>query len=192
MKFSFKTVISLAIVALFFGFAIGAMFYGEIYGPVNFQQPANTAVPVSGDTVSTYFCPADNCSQHLISEINSAQSRLHIAVYSFTLDSIADAVIAAKNRGLEVKIVVDKQQASVEGAEFDRLKSSGIDIHLDGNPSLMHDKIAVIDNGTVATGSFNWTANADTRNNENLVIIKSSELNSKFESEFQKIYAEAE
>ena len=110
-------------------------------------------------------------------------------VYSFTLDSVGDALVAAKDRGVEVKVVLEKDQLS-KYSEYWRLKEAGIQVRLDGNPALMHHKVAIIDGAVVITGSYNWSTSAETRNDENLIIVRSREVAWAYEAEFQKVWGQ--
>ncbi len=138
-------------------------------------------------TYNVYFCPKDSCSTHVIDAIDNAKSSIHIAMYDFTLKSIANALIQAKGRGVDVEVVIESDD--VKGSEYYTLQNAGISIKLDGNPALMHNKYMIIDGVTVETGSFNWTFSANTANNENLIILQSTTLASLYETDFQKIFA---
>jgi len=144
---------------------------------------------IAGDvTARAYFCPEDDCDKKLIAEIEGAQNYIHAAVYSFTLDEIGDALIAARERGVKVMVVFDEQQASQQWTEFTRLKEAGVDVRLDGNSKYMHNKIAVIDGDRIVTGSYNWTQNATSGNDENLIILTSKALAAQYDEEFWEIY----
>ena len=139
------------------------------------------------DAYEVYFCPEDGCSSRIIRQIDQAQSCIYVAIYSFTLDPVADALIRARNRGVEVKVVMEESQVG-RGSEYWRLRNAGIDVRLDENPDYMHNKFAVIDGKIVITGSFNWSGHADEANDENLLIVHSEELAGKYEEEFWEIY----
>lgn len=125
-------------------FAAG-FYSGGVVHPFHEANPAASAYEV-------YFCPEDACSSQIIKQIDIAQSYIYVAMYSFTLDSIAEALIRAKNRGVDVKVVMEKSQVG-KGSEYERLKNAGIDVRLDKNPDFMHNKFAIIDGEVVATGS---------------------------------------
>ncbi|MDD5148716.1 MAG: phospholipase D-like domain-containing protein [Candidatus ainarchaeum sp.] len=125
----------------------------------------------------------------LISKINSAGKAIHVAIYSFTHDEIAEALINAKNRGLEVKVLMEKQQAGSEYSDDEKLAKAGIEVRfMDNSEGIMHNKFAIIDSGLVATGSFNYSKNADESNNENLVFLENAEAAQKFEAEFERLW----
>lgn len=137
-----------------------------------------------------YFSPNGGCEEKLIYWINKANRSIHIMIYSFTLDSIGEALINAYNKGVEVKIVMEKEQLTAY-SEYYKLKKAGVEVKLDSNPALMHNKVAIIDGEIVITGSYNWTQNAETKNNENLLIIKNKGLAEVYELEFQKIWCQS-
>ncbi len=137
--------------------------------------------------LGVYFSPRGGCASTLIHWLDRANLSIHVLIYSFTLDSIGDAVLAAYQRGVEVKIVFEEQQVT-KYSEYFRLKAAGVQVRNDTNPNLMHHKVAIIDGHIVLIGSFNWTASADRDNNENLLVIRSAELATALEREFQRIW----
>ncbi|MEM2988730.1 MAG: phospholipase D-like domain-containing protein, partial [Candidatus Bathyarchaeia archaeon] len=72
--------------------------------------------------------------------------------------------------------------------EYGRLKGAGVPVRLDTNPALMHNKVAIIDGSIVITGSFNWTASAEARNNENMIVIRSAQIAALYEEEFERVW----
>lgn len=142
-------------------------------------------------STSAFFCPEDGCDNIIISNIRSAQRTIHIAIYSFTLDAISDELIKAAQRGVEIKVVLERSQLS-NYSEYEKLKAAGIDVRLDTNPAAMHNKFAIIDGVRVITGSYNWSRQATTQNDENIVIIDSPTIAKAYENEFYEIWAVAE
>jgi len=137
--------------------------------------------------IGVYFSPKGGCESQVIYWISRANVSIHILIYSFTLDSIGDALINASNRGVEVQVVFEKSQISTY-SEYNRLKTAGIPVRNDTNPDFMHDKVMIVDDAMVLTGSFNWSASAENDNNENLIIINSTYIASIYATEFQKIW----
>ncbi|MEM0461874.1 MAG: phospholipase D family protein [Candidatus Caldarchaeum sp.] len=129
------------------------------------------------------------CESMLETLINAAQRRILVAVYVFTNDRLANALIAAHNRGVDVKVVLEAESAEIRGSEYQRLKEAGLDIRLDGNSALMHHKFMVIDDRIVATGSYNWSGAAEEANDENLVAILSEDVAKQFVEEFDRLWS---
>ena len=100
----------------------------------------------------------------------------------------ADALVATARRGIEVYVVVEKQQQDL--AVLRTLTEGGVDVRVDGNGSAMHHKFVVVDGVILATGSFNWTQNAEHRNDENLVVLYDEDVAAAFAGEFQRVWDE--
>lgn len=151
---------------------------------------ATTTMAMAGQPLVQYcFSPEGRCAGILVYWFDRANVSIHSLIYSFTLNSVRDVLIRAKNRGVDVKLVMERQNVGASGSEYQTLKSAGIDIRADNYASLMHDKVAVIDGHIIITGSMNWTAAAETQNVDNLVVIDNSQWAQAFEQQFQHVYA---
>ena len=149
---------------------------------------AGNQQPSHGD-LQAFFCPRDNCAAQLIKEFDSAKQSIHVAIYSFTEDRIARALIGAHKRGVKVMVLFDAGQAESAYSEDEPLESAGIAVkRMQKDRGIMHDKFAVIDSNIVATGSFNYSQNADLYNNENLLFVRGPQAAGEYESEFQRIW----
>jgi phosphatidylserine/phosphatidylglycerophosphate/cardiolipin synthase-like enzyme len=112
-------------------------------------------------------------------------------IYEFTLSEVGDAIIHAikANPSLDVRIIWDSSSVNVTGSQYSKLLSAGINIHIDHRGGIMHDKVAIIDDHIVITGSFNWSQVATEVNRENLIVIDSVVVASSYEQNFQQNYA---
>lgn len=189
------TIVAVLLIGLAVGFTIGGSYSGSNPRPTALVATTITQTaamsgqsPTRPDLLEYCFSPAGSCSGVIIRWITRANSSIHILIYSFTLDPVRDALIQAKNRGVEVKIVMERSNANSSGAEYQNLKNAGIDVRLDTNSGDMHDKIAIIDSHILITGSYNYSQAANTRNNENLVVIDSQAWAEAYEVQFQIIY----
>ena len=153
------------------------------------EQVTVTQITGTGAQLVEYcFSPGGDCASVLIRWISSARTSIHVLIYSFTLDNVREAVIQAKKRGVDVKIVFDEEQAPGQGSEYSNLKAAGVDVRVDTGSGLMHDKVAIIDSHIIITGSFNWSQAGNQENNENLIVIDSSSWAAAYEQQFQLIY----
>jgi len=135
------------------------------------------------------FSRVSDCSSIIINLINRANRSIHVMVYSFTYDPLADALIMAHKRNVSVTVIIERQQANVTGSVYYKLLNASVDVRLDSNPYLMHHKVAIIDGWIVVTGSFNWSKSAEERNDENIVVIYDEAVAGMYEQEFQRILA---
>ncbi|HYL80213.1 MAG TPA: phospholipase D-like domain-containing protein [Candidatus Acidoferrum sp.] len=139
-----------------------------------------------------YFSPRGGVRQRLLRAIEASQQTIDIAVYSFTASELAEALYAAKARGVHVRILVDREMAE-EGVVIRAIRRKGLEVRSLGVPqqSLMHNKFAVFDDRLVATGSYNWTNSAEHANYENLVVLDDPEVIGRFQREFRRLWREA-
>jgi len=137
-----------------------------------------------------YFSPNGGCEEAVLAWIGRANESIHVLIFSFTLDSVGDALLDAYGRGVEVKVVFEKGQIS-QYSEYQRLADASVSVRNDTNPDYMHDKVMIVDGAFVLTGSFNWSANAQENNNENLIVLEGEDIASAYEVVFQKIWTQS-
>lgn len=168
------------------------MFEDDRFGP---GSPANTPDPVIEDSnipLEVCFAPDDQCSLRIADRLRLAQKSIHLMAFSFTSDSLGDALIERVKAGVPAAGVMEASQVrSNSGTEYERFRSAGVDLRQDGNPRNMHHKVIIIDGQTVIFGSYNFSHYAETRNDENLIIIDDADTAARFEAEFQKLMAQA-
>jgi phosphatidylserine/phosphatidylglycerophosphate/cardiolipin synthase-like enzyme len=133
-------------------------------------------ISLNNSPTQVYFSPNGGCTEAIIKEIDKAKTEILVQAYSFTSAPIAKALVQAHKRGIEIQAILDKSQRSEKYTSAAFLANSGIPTFIDSRHAIAHNKIMIIDKGTVITGSFNFTRAAEEKNAENLLIIKSKEL----------------
>ena len=132
----------------------------------------------------------------VLNAINGAHKTIYVAAYAFTSKPIAEALIAAKRRGVEVKIVADQVQNSGRYTAVTTTANLGIPTAINGDYKIFHNKFMVIDSECVETGSFNYSASAarsgSSGNAENAIVICDQALAQKFTSQFNYWYKQGE
>lgn len=129
----------------------------------------------------------------ILALLDGCQKELDVAMFAFTDNRLADAVIRCHQRGVQVRMVVDDVQAEGEGADAKRLALAGLAVRHDGRDGgHMHHKFAAIDRAMVLTGSFNWTVRASQKNREHIVVIHDKAVAFTFKQEFEKLWHEFE
>lgn len=137
------------------------------------------------------FSPGD-AENVVISTIGDAKKEIRLAAYSFTSPKVADALVKAKRRGVDVRAVLDKSQQSAHYSGLTFLVNEGIPVRVSRKYAIMHNKFMVIDGSTVQTGSFNYTSSAATRNAENVVVIRDDAPSAgKFLKEWNRLWVES-
>jgi phosphatidylserine/phosphatidylglycerophosphate/cardiolipin synthase-like enzyme len=141
--------------------------------------------------IQVAFSPG-NAEQTVVQTIESAHRSVHVAAYNFTSRPIAQALIDAHRRGVQVEAVLDKSNARARYTEAPEVAAAGIPVRIDSRYPIMHDKFLVIDGVTVETGSFNYTAAAQTRNAENLIVLRDMpDVASRYEAEWERLWNES-
>ncbi len=151
---------------------------------------SNLEAQLEIEILGVYFSPRGGCENVILNWIKNANKSIHVLIYSFTSDPIGEELINAYKRGIDVRVVFERNQIG-RGSEYRRLKEAGIPVRNDTNPKLMHNKVMIIDGEIVFTGSYNWSMNAEKYNNENLIVIRSKRIAEIFEREFEKIWNES-
>jgi phosphatidylserine/phosphatidylglycerophosphate/cardiolipin synthase-like enzyme len=165
---------------------------------------APTAVPPSADWWEVYFTDPVNMNkpnvingsveEKLIRYIDAAQSSIHIASFEFNLTAVARALIAAKERGVDVRWVTDNQHGLLADrdpgrGQFAMIRAAGIEVRDDlGRSAFMHNKFWIFDRQIVWTGSTNSTRNGVYAQNNNVIVIRSPELAEIYEREFEEMW----
>lgn len=134
-------------------------------------SPPPTKIQATG-TIEVAFSPNNGVTNTVIKAINEAQKNILVSAYSFTSKTIANALLNAKRRGVSIKLILDKSQASQKYSSATFFANQGFDMRIDIKHAIYHDKVMIIDNKTVITGSFNFTQAAETKNAENLLVIR--------------------
>lgn len=122
----------------------------------------------------------------VLAAIAGAKREIRIAMFSFTRRPLRQELVRAKERGVDVQVILDRKTAASKFSEWRDLKAAGIPVFFSlppkgaKYPGLMHHKYAVFDQRLVLTGSFNWTGNAVGFNQENLITLDSSKLANQF------------
>lgn len=128
------------------------------------------AVPADG-MLEVAFSPKAGATELVVKAIASAKRSIRLAAYSFTSKPIAQALVDAHKRGVDVQVVVDRSQKSERYTSATFLANMGIPVRVDSMHAIQHNKFMVVDGIHVQNGSFNYTAAAEQRNAENALVI---------------------
>jgi phosphatidylserine/phosphatidylglycerophosphate/cardiolipin synthase-like enzyme len=147
-----------------------------------------------GPQIEAGFTPAGagvSAESLVLDAIGGARHSIHVAAYTFTSRSISRALVAARQRGVEVRIVVDSEMNGKHYTAATFTANHGIPTRSNARYENMHDKFMVIDGDTVETGSFNYSYTAAQYNAENALLIRNdAKLAAAYEREWQRLWAE--
>jgi phosphatidylserine/phosphatidylglycerophosphate/cardiolipin synthase-like enzyme len=169
------------------------MFVDDKFGPDIVAETPNPRVIIDGTPIDVYFSPDDHVQDSIIELINNAEVSIYFMAFSFTSDPIGNAIRVSAKEGVVVAGVMETDQVKSNiGTEFDPFSQAGLDVFRDGNEGLMHHKVMIIDESIVILGSYNFTNSAETKNDENLLVIYNEDIAAQFMDEFQRVYTQAQ
>jgi len=123
--------------------------------------------------IRVYFSPGGGGTEAIVQELDRASREIKVQAYSFTSRPIAGALLNAHRRGVKVDVILDKSNAeTTKYGTANFMTNRGIPTFIDDQHAIAHNKVMVIDQQTVITGSFNFTRAAEEKNAENLLIIR--------------------
>lgn len=155
-------------------------------------QTPNPQIEVGGVLIENYFSPKDKAAQYVAARLQGAQRSIDFLAFAYTSDPIADAMLERHAAGVPVRGVFERRNAGGVGSEFEKLRTAGIEVLEDGNCYTMHHKVIIIDDATVITGSYNFTARAENTNDENMLIIDDPTIAGLFREEFERVFRQAQ
>lgn len=149
-----------------------AVAIGFIFGVLSTAGHADE-LPLHGATIETAFAPGDAPAKLVTTAIGEARSEIRVMTYQLTNGRIINALRAAAERGVDVKVIVD--EATCEAKRFPPvaavLKKAGVEVSCDGRHPIHHNKVVIVDGMNVVTGSFNFSPSAE-RNAENTNVLR--------------------
>lgn len=143
---------------------------------------------LDGTPIQVLFSPEDHAVSSLIALVNDAQTNIRFLAFSFTDYPLAQAMIDRAKAGVDVQGVYETFGSNSPRAELKTFLCAHVPVRQDGNPSFLHDKVIVIDNSIVVTGSLNFSSSADDENEENVVILENPEIAALYLAEYEKIW----
>jgi phosphatidylserine/phosphatidylglycerophosphate/cardiolipin synthase-like enzyme len=138
------------------------------------MSPALPAASVtSGAAIAVCFSPEEDCASFAVRAINNAEREILVGAYGLTTGSgIVEALVGAKGRGVDVRLIADKTTPCPATNGVEPLAAAGAPIWIDAQARIAHGKTMVIDAAVTLTGSYNWTRGAAT-NSEDLNLVSS-------------------
>lgn len=148
-------------------------------GDFHSDKQANTTedVRVGDATVRAFFSPQDNAMLTVVTQaISEANSVINASVFYLTDKRVTAELLAAHQRGVEIRIIIDATAAQNGYSKHEILRLAGIPVKVETWGGKMHMKSVSIDHETLIVGSMNWTGAGSTSNDENVLLIRSPRL----------------
>lgn len=167
------------------------MFAEGQFGPTSRSNTPNVSFTQDGVPIQVYFGPEDAVIPAVRDAILQADTSIRFMTFSFTVDELAHAILERAVDGVSVQGIFERVGSETRFSELTPLHCAGLDVRQDGNPYILHHKVFIIDDDTVVTGSFNFSANAAGSNDENLLIIQDADLAAQYLAEFDRRWLQA-
>lgn len=150
---------------------------------------------IGGSVVECYFSPSDGTNSKIIAAVNSANTDLEVAVMNFTRSDVCTAILNKFSSGItNCNVIVDSSNPMSN--QISNLQAGLSPNHavIDTAPGIMHHKFMVVDNFNsasdplVLTGSHNWSTAAETKNDENTLIVHDANIANQYYQAFASVY----
>ena len=149
------------------------------------------STPAYPADIEAAFSPRGESLQLVLKIIQSAQKTIHVAAYSFTSKPIAEALVDAKKRGVDVKVVADQKANSGKYTAVTFLANQGVPVRANGRYPIFHHKFILVDGKHLETGSFNYSAAAASKNAENVLVLRDVPVVvEKYQTEWARLWDE--
>jgi len=180
------------------GSSLGNWF--RTWGKENLQVSNVLFFPDRKQTCPTFLknkkCSAEDCLfghsetslWKLLSTLDSSITSLDICVFTITSQDLADIIIKKHKQGIVIRVITDCEKMDLNCSQIEQMRASGIQVRHDKTSYFMHHKFTIVDSKILINGSFNWTRQAITGNQENLLISNDKQFVKLYSEQFQKLW----
>ncbi len=148
----------------------------------------NNSFKVDNSNLSVYFSPYDKAAQKIIELIEEAKHYIYIPTFLITHKDLTNALIKAKQSGIDVKIIMDANSVGTNNTTHVTLRENKIPLKTENYAGKMHSKSIIIDDKYIIVGSMNFSNSGEHRNDENTVIIRNEKLAKFYKSFFTYLW----
>lgn len=143
--------------------------FHDLKSPIYSKENIN----IGGTVFSIYFSPTDSAIEKVIVPlVNNAKKYIYMPVFLITDKRLAAAIINAKNRGVDIRVIVDAANASSKYSKHRLFRQHGIKVKTENLAGKLHSKSMIIDDKITVIGSMNFSKSGEHKNDENLIVIK--------------------
>ncbi|NPU85848.1 MAG: phospholipase D family protein [Syntrophaceae bacterium] len=159
-------------------------FLAVLFLVISSPVPAETVKGISSADV--LFAPRGGLIEAVVQEIDKAGREIVVHSHSFPSYEVAKALAEAQKRGAKVVLLLDRSQKREKESTFYVLEKAGIQVYIDSDHVVANNNVMIIDKDVVITGSFNFTKEAEEKNAENMLIVRSSKAAALFLKNFDR------
>lgn len=154
------------------------------------SEISDKATVIDNVNFQIYFSPKDKAiTTQIIPLINNAQKYIYIPSFLITHKGLTDSLINASRRGVAVKIILDATNTHTSSSKLKLLRQNSVQVKTENYAGKLHSKSIVIDDIYTIIGSMNFSRSGESKNDENLLIIKNREIALFYKTFFQYLWA---
>ena len=163
------------------------MFSGKFHN--NKQQVLHKTVLIGKTSLTPLFSPKDKIIiNNIIPLINNSKKYIYIPAFLITHDELASALISAKKRGIDVKLIIDATNTYASRSKVKMLRAFGIPVKIENYAGKLHSKSIIIDDKYIIAGSMNFSKSGENKNDENVLIIEDERLAKYYRGFFEYLW----
>lgn len=134
----------------------------------------STGAAVAAPSIDAGFSPEGSAQQLVLRTLDDARESIRLMGYSFTSPDVVKSLVAARRRGVDVRVVVDDRgnRSRASQSAMNVVVNAGIPLRTNGQYKIMHDKVIITDGQNVQLGSYNYTRSAAESNSENALVVR--------------------
>lgn len=153
------------------------------------SQISHTTVVLGDTKVTPLFSPKDKIiTNNVLPLIQNAKKYVYIPTFIITHDELANELINAKKRGVDVKLIIDATNVYSRKSKIKELRSAGVPVKVENYAGKMHSKSIIIDDEYIVAGSMNFTNSGENKNDENVLIIENKTLARYYKGFFEYLW----
>lgn len=138
--------------------------------------------------VEVYFSPKDKSATRIVQLIQNSKHYVYIPTFLITHTQIANELIKADKRGVDVKIIMDANNVFTRNSKHEKLRLAGIPVKIENYAGKLHSKTMIIDDEYIIMGSMNFSNSGENRNDENMLVINNPALTKDYKIFFQYLW----
>lgn len=147
-------------------------------------------IQVNGSDFSAYFSPCDKAiTTQIVPLVDNAKKYIYMPVFLITHKGLADSLVRASKRGVDVKVIIDATNARGSSSKHKLLRDNGVLVKTENYAGKLHSKSIIIDDRYTIIGSMNFSKSGENANDENLVVIKNQQLTVVYRDFFKYLWA---
>lgn len=140
------------------------------------KLPNNRTFRLGDTSLEIYFSPKDKSSGRIVQILKNSKKYIYVPAFLITHQEISTELINAKNRGVDVRVIIDANSTSTKNSKHKILRSNGIPLKTENYAGKLHSKMIIVDDEYLITGSMNFSNSGENKNDENLLIINDSKI----------------